>query len=115
MPIWGGICGQCATGGSTGTTFLKYSAVVTAHIAAGTNVTGAGPVPNLDDVLGNYFSVDFEDDVNVYLNGQLLENGPNAGTPDDVYPGTDQTTGDLIFTRKLRIGDVLIMEIFASS
>jgi hypothetical protein len=83
MPIWGGICGQCATGGSVGIVFLKYSALVTANIPAGTNVTGAGVAPNLDVQLGNYLSVDFEDDVNVYLNGQLLENGPNAGTPDE--------------------------------
>jgi len=81
-------------------------------VVAGTNITGAVGAPNLNTQLLNYLLVDFVEDVNVYLNGQAMENGPDAGTPNDVYPGTNQATGDLKFTRKIKTGDVVIMEIF---
>ena len=77
----------------------KGVAVVTAtSIAADTNVTGAGGSPNIDAQLPDYSVVtSFVNDVDVYLNGQLLRNGADATANHDVYPGTSAANGDLRF------------------
>lgn len=98
------------------TSRTKTVAVVTdATIAADTNVTGAGGSPNIDAQLGDYSTKTFTNDVNIYLNGQLLRNGANSGSNFDVYPGTSPADGDLKFEFILKGGarpDVITMEIF---
>jgi len=80
----------------------KTVAVLTANVAADTNVTGAGGTPNLDAQLGDYSTVTFLTDVDVFLNGQLLRNGVNAAANNDVYPGTTPANGDLMFEFPLK-------------
>ncbi len=81
----------------------KTVAVVTpATIAADTNVTGAGGGPNIDAQLGDYSSVSFVTDVDIYLNGQLLRSGADSLADFDVYPGTVPADGDLKFEFILR-------------
>lgn len=87
----------------------RASAGVTASIAAGTNVTFPGA---LDAPLLSYSGRDFINDVNVYLNGVLLMPGPSSTNPNDVYPGTSATSGDLKFPMNLRSGSILSMEVF---
>lgn len=81
----------------SGTTRSKTVAAVTTNIPANTNVTGAGGTPNLDAQLGDYSAVNFLTDVDIYLNGELLRNGADALANNDVYPGTNPATGDLMF------------------
>lgn len=90
----------------------KGVAVLTANVAADTNVTGAGGTPNLDAQLPSYLSVDFVSKVDVYLNGVLLRNGANAAANHDVYPGDTPANGDLKFEFALKAGskpDVITM------
>ena len=75
----------------------KTSAKLTSNVAADTNVTGAGGTPNLDAQLGDYSSATFVTDVDVFLNGELLRNGPDASANHDVYPGDTPANGDLKF------------------
>lgn len=75
----------------------KGYAVVTSNVSADTDVanTTAG---NLDADLPDYSGVgSFVDDVDVYLNGELLRNGANAAANHDVYPGTTPAVGMLKF------------------
>jgi hypothetical protein len=44
----------------------------------------------------------FVTDVDVFVNGVLLRNGANAAANEDVYPGTDPSTGDLRFEFTLK-------------
>lgn len=76
--------------------------VIPATIIQDINVTGAGGSPNLSAQLPDYSSVAFLTDVDVFHNGVLLYNGPNVGTPNDVYPGTTPANGDLKFSFRLR-------------
>lgn len=81
----------------------KTVGVITpASIAADTNVTGAGGGANIDAQLGDYSSVSFVTDVDVYLNGQLLRGGADSLADFDVYPGTTPANGDLKFEFILR-------------
>jgi len=74
---------------------VKGCATVTSNIAADTDTVGGS---NLDVALPDYSGVDtFVDDVDVYLNGELLENGANAAANNDVYPGTTPASGHLKF------------------
>ena len=75
----------------------KTVAVVTANVAADTDVGGTGGGTNLDAQLGDYSLATFLTDVDVYLNGQLLRNGADAAANHDVYPGTSAATGQLKF------------------
>lgn len=75
----------------------KTVAVVTTNAAADVNLTGAGGSPNLDAQLGDYSAKVFTTQVDVFLNGQLMRNGANAGANHDVYPGTSPANGDLKF------------------
>lgn len=81
----------------------KAYAALTADVAADTNVTGAGGSPNLDAQLPDYSMVGtFVEDVDVYLNGELLRNGADAAANHDVYPGTTPANGDLMFEFALK-------------
>jgi len=75
----------------------KTYAEVTTNIAANTNVTGAGGSPNIDTQLGDYSGVTFLSDVDVYLNGELMEPGADAAANNDYYPGDTAANGDLKF------------------
>jgi len=58
---------------------------------------------NLDVDLPDYSGVgSFVDDVDVFLNGELLRNGANAAANEDVYPGTTPAQGMLKFEMRLR-------------
>lgn len=87
----------------------RATAGVTTRTSAYTNITYP---TNLDAQLLSYVGRDFVKNVNVYLNGILLLPGPNASTPNDVYPGTNVATGDLVFPYSLRSGTQLTMERF---
>jgi hypothetical protein len=82
---------------------VKGYALVTANVPADTDValTTAG---NLDVDLPDYSRAGlvFVDDVDVYLNGELLRNGANAAANHDVYPGTTTSVGMLKFEFALR-------------
>jgi hypothetical protein len=74
-----------------------YAVVVSATVAADTDVdnTTSG---HLDADLPDYSGVGtFVDDVDVYLNGELLRNGADAAANHDVYPGTTPAQGMLKF------------------
>lgn len=87
---------------------LKYVGVVTGGVhVAGTNITNP---TNLDAALGNYTGKTFATDLDIFLNGVLLR-GAATGIH-DVYPGTTPSTGDLMFTFKVKTGDVLTMSIY---
>jgi hypothetical protein len=75
----------------------KTTGEITSNVAADTNVTGAGGSPNIDTQLGDYSGVTFVSDVDVYLNGELMEGGADASANNDVYPGTSAANGDLKF------------------
>jgi hypothetical protein len=80
----------------------KKQAVLTANVAATNNVNGPSYANNTDvDLLPfNTVPTSFTQDVEVYLNGELLRNAA-TGT-EDVYPGTSPTQGDLKFTFALK-------------
>jgi hypothetical protein len=75
--------------------------------AAGLNITGNGATPELDAQLTDFSTMTFVDDVDIYLNGDLL--WPAAGATKDVYPGDTPANGDLKFTDRLFNGDVIQM------
>jgi hypothetical protein len=80
----------------------KVQAVLTSDVVATNNVNGPSYAANCDvDLLPfNNVPTSFLQDVEVYLNGELLRNAA-AGT-EDVYPGTTPSQGDLKFTFKLK-------------
>jgi hypothetical protein len=87
----------------------RASAGVKQNLNPNVNVTFP---TNLDAALLDYSAYDFVKDINVYLNGVLLLPGRSSADPNDVYPGTSPSTGDLKFPMKLRSGSIISMEIF---
>lgn len=81
-----------------------------AAITAGTNIEYDGGAGRMSAQLGDYSGVDFDKDVDIFLNGQLLIN--SDGATDDVYPGDVPADGDLKFTFIIRPNDVIIMTIY---
>lgn len=89
----------------------RADAVVTTTIISGTNVTYP---TNLDAPLldySSYVSSYFVSGVLIYVNGQLQRNGVDVLASYDVYPGTNQATGDLKFNFSLFQNDVVTMVI----
>lgn len=83
----------------------KVQAVLTANVSSGNDINGPGTPHNNTDVdLAPYDSVpnSFVDDVEVFLNGELLRNAPNVGGGEDVYPGGTPADGDLAFQFNLK-------------
>lgn len=78
-------------------------------LTANTNVTFP---TNLDAPLLSYLGRDFVKDLNVYLNGVLLLPGRSSADPNDVYPGTSPSTGDLRFPMGLTTGTIISVERF---
>jgi len=79
----------------------KVQATLTANVSAGNDVNGPSYDNNTDVNLPPYDLVPtgFVNDVDVYLNGELLRGA--TGATEDVYPGTTPSTGDLMFTFNL--------------
>jgi hypothetical protein len=92
------ITAAAASGGSVS----KTVAAATSNVAADLDVGGPSSAGNLDADLGDYSSVTFLTDVDVYLNGQLLRNGADASANNDVYPGTSPADGELRFEFPIR-------------
>lgn len=80
----------------------KVVAVLTATVAADTDVSGPSNDNNLDADLGDLSLGTFVDDYDIFLNGQLLRNGVDAAANFDVYPGTSLANGQLRFEFTLR-------------
>lgn len=89
------------------TTRVRTFATVTVAAAVADNITGAAGSPNLDTQLTDYSAMTFVTDVDIYINGSLMVNA--AGATEDAYPGTAPATGDFKLTRKLKVGDKVIM------
>lgn len=84
-------------------TRTKVQATLTANVTADNDVNGPGTAhANTDVDLAPFDQVVFVDDVEVYLNGELLRNAANDGGGEDVYPGGTPTEGDLRFQFNLR-------------
>jgi hypothetical protein len=77
----------------------KVQAVVTVTRIADVNINGPilGGSASLDVNLPAYDQVNFVDDVEVFYNGDILRNGPDAAANNDVYPGVTPSQGDLRF------------------
>jgi hypothetical protein len=88
---------------STKAARVKGYATVTANVPVDTDVAKT-TANNLDVDLPDYSraSLVFVDDVDVYLNGELLRNGANAAANHDVYPGTTPSVGMLKFEFALK-------------
>jgi hypothetical protein len=104
---------------STKAARVKGYATVTATVPVDTDVAKT-TANNIDVDLPDYSRVGlvFVDDVDVYLNGELLRNGASAGADHDVYPGTTPSVGMLKFEFPLRGGgakpDQLCMVVWGS-
>jgi hypothetical protein len=83
---------------------VKVQSIVDgSNIAANGDVGGpAGTVANLTVDLPPYGNVTFVDDVDVFLNGELLRNGVDLNANEDVYPGTSALLSDLRFEDVLK-------------
>jgi hypothetical protein len=79
----------------------RFTSGVSTNVAADTNVTFP---TNLDVALGSYLGKNFRRDLDIYLNGVLLLPGLTSGDPNDVYPGTSPSSGDLRFPFIVRSG-----------
>jgi hypothetical protein len=82
----------------------KVQAVLTSNVSADNDVNGPGTAHNNTDVdLPPYDQVptSFVQNVEVYLNGELLRNNASSGA-EDVYPGGTPAEGDLKFTFGLK-------------
>jgi hypothetical protein len=74
-----------------------HANVITADIPANTLITGAGGGANISAQMPSYKGLNFEEDVEVFINGALQRPGANAGVNNDVYPSAvagEQATGD---------------------
>lgn len=81
----------------------KVQAVLTANVTAGSDVNGPGTPHNNTDVdLAPFNLVSFVNDVEIFLNGQLLYNDATSGGSGDVYPGGTPADGDLAFNDNLK-------------
>lgn len=84
----------------------RYTCGVAADLSADVNVTYP---TNVDAQMGSYFGRNFSSDLDIYLNGVLLVPGTSAANPNDVYPGTSASSGDLKFPYALRSGSIITM------
>lgn len=61
---------------------------VNANIAANTLIDGSAGTPNITAQMPSYKGLDFEDDVEVFINGIKQRPGADAAANNDVYPAT---------------------------
>ena len=85
--------------------------VVTANVIAlipsNTNASGPSGDANLDTDLGDLSSGVFVEDYDISLNGDRQVNGANLLANRDVYPGTSLVAGQLRFSKRLGVGDIV--------
>lgn len=80
----------------SGGTRTKVQATLTSNVSADSDINGPGtPHNNVDVDLAPYDLVNFVNDVEVFLNGELMPNAAALGTPGTVYPGGDPNAGDI--------------------
>ncbi len=99
-----------------------HANVIVADIPANTLVTGAGGGANISVQMPSYKGLNFEEDVEVFINGALQRPGANAGVNNDVYPSAvagEQATGDFYaeFVLRFRGGanpDVVQMVVYGT-
>lgn len=89
----------------------KTYANVTSNISSGVDAGGVGGGSNLDAQLPNLTYGTFGTSYDVYLNGNLLQEG--AGN--DYIAGTSPANGQLKFTFNVRIGDVICVVPYATA
>jgi len=90
-------------------TRTRFITGVKSSVPIGANVT----FPTyLDAALGDYSSKNFQQQVEIHLNGVLLNPGTSVSNPNDVYPGISTLTGDLKFAFKLKSGSNISMTIY---
>ena len=82
---------------------------VTVNTPTNTNVSGPSGDGNLDADLGDLSSGSFLEDYDVYVNGDRQTNGANLLANNDVFPGTSLAAGQLRFTKRLAIGDIVTL------
>jgi hypothetical protein len=82
----------------------KVYATVTVTTNADTDVGGIGGGTNLSAQLPDMSAGSFMTDYDVFLNGNLLRPGANAGANNDYYPGTSLAAGQLAFEFKVKAG-----------
>lgn len=88
---------------NSGSARVKAQAIVASNVTANTDVGGpSGTVTNLDVDLPAYDNLTFVDDVEVFLNGELMRNGVDLNANEDVYPGTSTTLSDIRFEFTLK-------------
>lgn len=80
----------------------KVYAVLTANVAADTNVGGVAGGANLDAQLPDMSLGNFLTDYDVFLGGELLRPGANSAANHDYYPGTSLANGQLKFEFTLK-------------
>lgn len=87
----------------TGSVRTKVQAVLTSNVSAENDVNGPGTAhANTDVDLAPFDNVTFVDDVEVFLNGELLRNDASSGGSNDVFPGGTPSEGDLQFNFNLK-------------
>jgi hypothetical protein len=99
----------------------QHANVILANIPANTLIKG-DVVANISAVLPSYKGLDFEDDVDVYINGLLQRPGASALTNNDVYPSAvaaEQALGNFYCEYQLNFRggtnpDVIIMTVYGT-
>ena len=80
---------------------------VVVNTSANTDVSGPAGDGNLDADLGDLSSGLFLEDYDVYVNGDRQTNGLSIAANNDVYPGSSLAAGQLRFSKRLAIGDIV--------
>jgi hypothetical protein len=78
--------------------------LVTSLISADTDFDPGANATVINGSVQDLSSSVFVNDIDIYVNGQLLINGADASANNDVYPGTDLTNSELKFEFPLRSG-----------
>jgi hypothetical protein len=88
-------------------TVFKAFAMVVTTVSADSNVGGINGGTNLDAQLPDLSGANFSEDLQLYLNGDLLRPGEDSNTENDYYPGSSLANGQIKFKFDLQAGDVI--------
>ena len=88
-------------------TTTRAYAIVLSEVAANVNIGGVAGGANLDGQLPSMAAGTFTREYDVYLNGNFLRPGADAGTDNDYYPGSSLANGQLKFEFALKTNDVI--------
>ena len=102
--------------GASAVTRSKNCALVTTAIPANTDIGGAAGGANLDTQLISMANGTFSganNNYEIFVNGVLVEQGPDLNADCDVYPGTSLTDGQLRAEFDLAVGDKLCVVCYA--